>query len=329
MSAFGFRLVLLSTVTLPVTVVVGPPGVPLVAPVITRDGTPGTSPFSWVIQNDDSFHEGYYWNVQRATSVANLTAGTLNANVIQQVKSSDLYGDPVVFDELGSTPIGDLALRMRIGYDNGAGGYVWGPWSNILTDTIAASFVSTFDTTRTRNAPTFSADNRTMISRNVGYQSHVVAVNTVELSAPIGYAEMTFVQSYVTPDRAPPVIGLAPSTWNKNTDSYKYGYLPDGATFKNGGYVGPISTTSAQGGVVGVLVHKATGKFWLRTSSKWEPGVPSFDSNGNITGDAGLSSDLSSFLLYAGADGGDSIRINCGQDAFNYALPANVPKGWA
>lgn len=328
MSAFGFRLILLSTVANIKSVVVVDPSVP-VTPVITRDGTPGTSPFSWTIANDDSYHEGYYWNVQRATSTANLLAGTFNANIIQQVKASDLYGDPIVFDELGSTPIGDLALRVRIGHDDGVGGYIWSNWSNILTDTIAASYTATFDDTKVTNDATLSADKRTLTSKNLGYQSAAKAAGTSALSAPIGYFEVTFVQSFVTPDRAYPYGGLVPVNWNKNTDGPAVSYYQSGALFVGGGFVGQYSGVAANGGTLGFIVHKNSGKFWVRTETKWEPGVPSFDVNGNITGDPGFSSGITSFLGLASCDGGDQIRIGFGQESPKYSLPANVPPGFA
>jgi len=300
----------------------------LAAPTIAREGSPGTAPFSWTIANDSFYHEGFYWQVQRATSAANLTAGTLNGSAIQQVTASDLYGDPLVFAQLGSTPVGPLALRMRIGSDDGDASFTWSGWSNVLTDTIAASYAAVFDAAKLSIDATLSADKRTMTSKNVGYNSGQRAVGDTALSAAIGYVEFTLVASFVTPDRGDPAIGLVPTTYNKNTDQLAVLLQKSGYLFINGGYVGQLSAVP-NGGTAAFALHKATGKLWVRMPDRWYPDTPAFNADGSIASGTGYATGLTSFLFGVQADGGDSLRVNAGQDAFIYSLLANVPGGWA
>lgn len=104
---------------------------------IARSSTAGAKPFTWRLVDSSLLSAGDFWNVQRATSTANLTAGVLNGQATQQITQSDLVGGDVVFPDLTATPSGPLALRVRVGREDGQGGYVWSDWSNILTDTIS------------------------------------------------------------------------------------------------------------------------------------------------------------------------------------------------
>lgn len=104
--------------------------------IAEQTSTQGSKPFTWRVRDNVQIVAGDFWNVQRATSIANLNAGTLNGDAIQQITPQDLAGGDVTITGLSATPSGPLALRVRTGREDGQGGYVWNEWSNILTDTI-------------------------------------------------------------------------------------------------------------------------------------------------------------------------------------------------
>lgn len=110
---------------------------------ITQTSTRGSKPFGWQIENTAGIPFGDYWRVQRATgateaqALANLNAETLNGQAIQQITPADLIDGDVTFPDLGVTPSGWVALRLCYGRDDGGTGYVWYPWSNVVTDNVA------------------------------------------------------------------------------------------------------------------------------------------------------------------------------------------------
>lgn len=119
------------------------------APVISQTSGAGTNPFTWSVAENPDFQVGDFWHVQRATGTdataaqVNLLAGTLNGEAIQRIEHGDLVDNyTIVFTDLTPTPTGPLALRLRVERDDGIGGTTLGAWSNVLTDTIAATSVA-------------------------------------------------------------------------------------------------------------------------------------------------------------------------------------------
>lgn len=119
------------------------PGV-ITAPVISQTSTTGANPFLWTTAENATFYPGYYWNVRTATGASEaaastaLLAGTTTADIIQAIEPGDLAGDTITFTGLTTTSTaGPFALYERVGAEDGLGGYNWGAWSNVLTDTLA------------------------------------------------------------------------------------------------------------------------------------------------------------------------------------------------
>jgi hypothetical protein len=132
--------------TVATTTFAGPvAAVGITAPVITQTSTAGANPFLWTTTENATFFAGFYWNVVTATGAStgaastNLLAGTTNADIIQQIETGDLAGTaPITFTGLTTTSLdGAFAIRERVGSEDGLGGYNWGAWSNVLTDTLA------------------------------------------------------------------------------------------------------------------------------------------------------------------------------------------------
>lgn len=152
--------------TVATTTFAGPvAAVGITAPVITQTSTAGANPFLWTTAENATFYEGFYWNIVTATGAStgaastNLLAGTTTANVIQQIDAADLSGtDPITFTGLTTTSVaGPFALRERVGSEDGLGGYNWGAWSNVLTDTLAGGGGGGGATFSTTNKTSFGA----------------------------------------------------------------------------------------------------------------------------------------------------------------------------
>lgn len=99
-------------------------------------------------------------------------AGTVNGDVVQQITPQDLAGtDPIVFTDLPPAPPGPLALRLRVGQETGDGTYTWGPWSNVLTDTLESISLAKLATVNGADKSqwlTVSSDGKTATATNVG-----------------------------------------------------------------------------------------------------------------------------------------------------------------
>jgi hypothetical protein len=87
--------------------------------------------------------------IDAQVTATTLPAGSVTADVVQEILPGDLSGtDPVVFTDLTTTSIpGLIYLRERVGKDDGLGGYTYGAWSNVLSDTLAATSTAVLATT--------------------------------------------------------------------------------------------------------------------------------------------------------------------------------------
>lgn len=164
-----------------------PPPMPTITkPTIVQTSASGASPFKWQVADDPSFQPGYLWHVQRATggsvaaALGNLGAGTLNGEAIQEITPQDLAttGD-IVFADLTATPSGPLALRVRVGADNGTGVIAWGTWSDPITDTIAVVASATLYT----GAVGVNRSNYTSVSGNPALTVASTAAGNGQLSS--------------------------------------------------------------------------------------------------------------------------------------------------
>jgi hypothetical protein len=255
----------------------------------------------------------------------------LSGEAIQQLTPQDLAGGDMTFADLGSTPVGPLKLRVRIGRENGTGGYVWGPWGNTLSDTIAPSFNGEFNPAKKTGTVTLSNNNRMMTAANQGYNYSASAVGNVALSAPIGIVEFTVVDDSVGSDwtREPLAFGIVPGSFDptNNTKLPLYTQLEGGYYF-NGARLGPGGAYST-GAKVMLVVHKATSKAWIQTPAGWFPDVPEFNADSSIKSGIGIATGFVDFYFAAQSRSGDSASVNAGQDAFTLTRPANTPGGWA
>lgn len=123
-------------------------------PVIVQTSAPGSVPFGFSTTDNTAWAAGDFWRVQRATgtdisnAIANLIAGTTNADVIQQIQENDITATAtILFPKLLAAPTGPLAIRLLVGHENGLGGYNWTAASNILTDTMPATSTVTLQPT--------------------------------------------------------------------------------------------------------------------------------------------------------------------------------------
>ncbi|QDZ07457.1 hypothetical protein FPZ24_08165 [Sphingomonas panacisoli] len=158
-----------------ISVMAAAPGI--TAPVISQTSSAGVNPLLWTTAENATFFPGFFWNVQTATGAnttvaqANLLAGTTTANIIQQIEPGDLAGNVVTFAGLTTTSTpGPIALRERVGSDDGMGGYIWGPYSNVIADTIVAQanpFTFT-DVTNATQSTVYTSNTITISGLGVG-----------------------------------------------------------------------------------------------------------------------------------------------------------------
>lgn len=108
----------------------------LAAPVITQTSTAGANPFTFSVAENATYFPGYYWNAQ--SSAVSDFATTLS-DVIQQIEPGDLSGtDDIILTGFVTATSGAMYTRLRVGIEDGLGGYTWGAWSNVLFDTIVS-----------------------------------------------------------------------------------------------------------------------------------------------------------------------------------------------
>lgn len=309
---------------------------PIATPVITQSSTKGVAPFEFNVQNDASWLAGYYGNRQRSNSATKAPDGsfaTITGDAIHQLSPQDLSTGDVTFEDMPSTPVGPIYEQFRVGREDGNGGYVWGNWSNVLSDTIAPTYNAVLsDTRKSGSLAMLSNGNRTMSATDQGYTLTVSAVDTVALSAAIGYVEASFTWAGNT-ERGLPVLGLVgPSFDPTQYQTPATRITADGVVFVANQQIGNAGDAGSNGTTwAGMLVHKATGKVWFRTPSGYYPDTPTFNADGSIASGAGLTTGLAGAAInfVVAVRGGDSITINAGQGALAYARPANAPGGWA
>jgi hypothetical protein len=165
----------------------------------------------------------------------------------------------------------------------------------------------------------------------------------VALTNATGYVEFTVKHGAININRNPRV-GLVNSAASITGDAVGLGTTAGTFAMANGNYwagTGTVVQFSAtlngagawnvDGAVVGMLVHKATGKVWLRTSGGWYPDAPTFAADGSLLTGTGVASGLTDFYFAAGSSDQTQLTVNAGQKAFVHdaAIPTNVVKGWA
>jgi hypothetical protein len=151
----------------------------LPAPVIAQTSSAGASPFTFLVNEDAAYFPGYYWNAQSA-DVSNF-ASTLS-DVIQQIEPGDLSGtDDIVLTGFVTATSGAMCTRLRVGIEDGLGGYTWGSWSNTLSDTIvaqAAAFTFT-DVTNATQSTVYTSNTITISGLGGASNAYSVSGGTV------------------------------------------------------------------------------------------------------------------------------------------------------
>jgi hypothetical protein len=119
------------------------PSIP--TPVIMQESAAGTTPYAISWADDPAILANMFIDVQRATGTTqadaknNLTLGVLNGEAIQQLTEENLISPAdIVLADMTATPTGvPIAEWVRFGHEDGLGGYVWGEFSNQVSDDIA------------------------------------------------------------------------------------------------------------------------------------------------------------------------------------------------
>lgn len=335
-SLAGYNATATKTITITNDDASAPTGPPP-APEISQTSTAGSAPFSWRTVNNSAYSAGMYWHVQRATSVANLNAGTLNGEAQQMIQPQDLSADSpgVVFADLGSTPTGTLALRERVGRDDGSGVLVWGDWSNVLQDTIAATFSGTLDPTHTYKDYTVSGDKLSV--RAAEYPFRAASRSTVRFTSKTGYFEGLWTDASAAGDSGrigfsstlDPSASAAPASPGDGAP----GKFVGKEGYSNGAEAFTFNGARTNGQAIGMILYEngSTRRFWVVAAEGVYPDVPTFDANQNLTSGSGFTHDQVQPYVFMCPGGGEEMKANFGGSTFQHAakIPANVNKGIA
>lgn len=313
------------------------PAGPPPAPEISQTSAAGSAPFSWRTVNNSAYSAGMYWHVQRATSPADLNAGTLNGEAIQMIQPQDLAADSpgVVFADLGSTPTGTLALRERVGKDDGSGVLVWGEWSNVLQDTIAATFSGTLDPTHSYKDYTVSADK--MSVRAAEYPFRAASRSTVRLTSKTGYFEGLWTDASAAGDSGrigfSSTLDPSASTSPASPGDGAPGKFVSKEGYSNGAEAFTFNGARTNGQAIGMILYEngSVRRFWVVATEGVYPDVPTFDANQNLTSGSGFTHDQVQPYVFMCPGGGEEMMANFGGSPFQHAakIPANVNKGIA
>lgn len=198
-------------------------------------------------------------------------------------------------------------------------------------------YTAKFDSAK-KSPNSYLADNDlTFYGSNFGSNYPVRGGGDTALTQPTGYVEFTSDTS--TNDWRAHLIGVVNSSYSFSTAGIGLGQQAGGFAFHAGGiyYAGsgipqnlPGSSWEADGTVVGMLIHRASGNAWLRTPNGWFPEEPTFDDDEDrtiLTG-TGIPTGLTEFFFAAGQQDDSQITVNSGASPFIYELPDNVEPGW-
>lgn len=209
--------------------------------------------------------------------------GTLNGEAIQMITTQDLASGSTTITGLGATPDGPLALRERVGREDGMGGYVWGDWSNVLTDTIVSLPSNvTFSTTqrRTSGSPTTLSNNNFTVTGAETANSPgniMLTASKVAGSASNNRAYVEYLIGTTTGTAGLRNIGFVASDFAVttsavpgNTSQPGISWRSDGIIFRNSGtQLTSGVVTYTDGDVIGAYIDVDQGKVWFHKNGTW------------------------------------------------------------
>lgn len=215
-----------------------------------------------------------------------------------------------------------------------------------LVASVDADFTSvndvTFDpakqTTFVGHNGTFADGNLTYHGVDEGSQVQYNTLSTIALNRPVGYVELTVDTGSIP---AWPAFGVADSSYDYATQGQlgaranSWGFRTSDTNLiivyaGSGTIVDTISPDVDDGQVVGMIVHKATGKAWIiHPDDSISPDTPTFGADGSLTSGTGYATGLSEFFFGISTQRDDGGTVNAGQAAKVRTTPTNVELGWA
>jgi hypothetical protein len=310
------------------------PTADLSPPTLTRTSSAGTAPWNFTVGIDSTIHEGDVLHIEVAAT-SGFTA--LEQNVSHEITGGEISGG--VLDLSGS----GLNLAPATGAHFMRAYFTrWlttnSVYSNTIDLTIAGATYAAFDaakrTTFGGQSGTISGGGYTYNGYDFGSDISFRAATSTALTDPIGYIEFTF-----TGANSNTGIGFVNGSYDFSGCCVTFGTTSGSfAVTANVGGVSGVRAGSSTwldfppplttNGTFGLLVHKATGKVWLRLSSGWYPDTPVFNSDGTIASGTGYASGLTTFYWAVVAVRGEGVTVNSGQSAYTYTPPTFTPANW-